>query len=48
MAWYGTRDIVKFLAKHEVDPCGYGKSKQDAIMDLCEIHDIDGHKDIVW
>lgn len=48
VAWYGTRDIVKFLAKHNVDPCGYGKSKQDAIIDLCEIHNIKDYKDIVW
>tara|TARA_X000001382_G_scaffold81695_1_gene57563 strand:+ start:374 stop:619 length:246 start_codon:yes stop_codon:yes gene_type:complete len=48
VAWYGTRDIAKFLAKHEIDPCGYGDTKQDAIMDLCEIHDIKGWKNIKW
>ena len=48
IAWYGSRDIVKFMAKHSIDPCGYGKTKKDAIMDLCEIHDIEGWKKIQW
>jgi hypothetical protein len=48
VAWYGSRDIAKFMSKHSTDPCGYGKTKQAAIMDLCEIHDITGWKNIKW
>ena len=48
VAWYGSRDIAKFMAKHEIDPCGYGETKQAAIMDLCEIHNIEGKDNIQW
>ena len=48
IAWYGVKDIAKFIAKHDKDPCGYGKSKIQAILDLCEIHKIKGRDNIQW
>jgi hypothetical protein len=48
VAWHGSSDIAKFMAKHDVDPCGYGKSKMQAILALCETHKIKGRENIQW